>query len=186
MAYYNPTLDKDALINRLHALDDELYLELMLNGLYKRYEMHIVGSLCLLMRNVGKHMTEDIDTYLLTEHINTILLNKYDFNMKSAGMFVPENYEDRLEKIDMDTKVIDYYMLSLEDVVFCKLLANRAKDEVDINDQKIADQLNWILLKEIMEENRIYWSYHQFYMFCQTYNDYCIRWNHADCIIENI
>ena len=78
------------------------------------------------------------------------------------------NYEDRLEKVDINTKVIDYYILSLEDTVVLKLAANRQKDMDNLDTEIVVNHIEWDKLRNIAEEMR------------------CRRWKHEDYVITNI
>ena len=50
-------------------------------------------------------------------------------NMKVSSLMFrfPYNFEDRLQKVEFETKSITYYTLSLEDLVVSKLYAGRKK-----------------------------------------------------------
>ena len=52
-------------------------------------------------------------------------------------------------KLNLGTKVIDYYTLSLEDVVISKIAAGREKDIEDINNKNVVKAINWELLGQL-------------------------------------
>lgn len=63
---------------------------------------------------------------------------------------VAENFVDRLVKLDLETKAIDYYLMSLEDIVIMKLFSDRKKDLDDIRRREVIKNLNWELLDKII------------------------------------
>ena len=119
-----------------------------------KIEIVVVGGSGFLLGSYISRSTLDIDLYGLV-YIDTSILEKYNMNtnVNAFSMMEPYNYRDRLVKIDdIQTKVINYYRFSLEDLVVMKLSSTRGKDYDDITEDKIVSSLNWDLLEKIVYE----------------------------------
>ena len=189
MSYYDPHLTQADIIERLENLDEDIYVFVKANGISvpNKIIVHIAGSTCLTMRNLSTTKTDDIDVYYVSNAIANIALEKYDMNTRVSSFNLTYNYEDRLEKIDLETKIIDYYMLSLEDTVALKLLANRQKDMDNLDKELVVDRIDWTKLKEIaLEMEYSVFGERMWKEFVHTYNEYCRRWKHEDSVITDI
>ena len=122
-----------------------------------RIRMEIVGSSSLMMNRVNVGLTEDIDVIRISRIIDETLLKKYDMNTRVVAMenYLPYNYQDRLIKLDMNTYIIDYFHLSLEDAIVAKIVAARAKDDFHLQTKSIAKNVDWKQLKICMEEMKL-------------------------------
>ena len=189
MPYYDPQLSYEDIVDRLKRLDEEAYVFAKVNNipLNNKIIMHIAGSTCLTLRNLSTTKTDDIDVYYVSNFVSGIAIDKYDMNTRVSTYNLTYNYEDRLEKVDINTKVIDYYILSLEDTVVLKLAANRQKDMDNLDTEIVVTHIEWDKLRDIAEEMRYSVLNERLWReFAHTYNDYCRRWKHEECIITNI
>lgn len=190
MTFYNPTLSKENLIERLINLDKELYMYALRNKVNtSKIDMLIAGSSALILNGITISKTADIDVLKLSHYIEEELLERYDMNSRVMGVesSIPYNYEDRIIKLDLETKIIQYYLLSIEDAVCSKIQANRGKDWEQINNSNILEQIDWTKLKicaEEMHESLI--TDEQFRWFLARYNDFVEVNGHEDCIISDL
>ena len=89
------------------------------------------------------------------------LFSKYDMNMDVVAYMdsFPIGFEERAKIIDLPTKKVQFYTLSLEDIVISKLCTTRGKqDIIDINSEKIVKDIDWDHLEQlakIMRDNKI-------------------------------
>lgn len=110
----------------------------------------------LVIKELIFRQTPDIDTVGVVRGLDAIF-SKYDINDRANAFSdcLAYNYEDRLEKIDIPTKTIIYYMLSLEDVVIMKLHSGRGMDWKDITSPNVLEKINWDLLISIVNNGEL-------------------------------
>ena len=193
MAYSNRTIGKENLIKRLIDLDKEFRLILLENDipLDTKVEIIIAGSSSLILNSeIEVFHTMDIDTFLSANRLITEeLLNKYDINTKISTYTesIPYNFEDRIIKLDLGTKNIDYYIISLEDAVICKIKASRLKDQEHLKNEYILGKIDWVLLKQCALEMELSsLNEYGYKEFAHCYNNFVKENNHEEAIIENI
>ena len=135
--------------SRLLLLDEEA--NLLYEDSEKLYCIIVGGSALMLLGYIDR-ATHDIDS-IECHHKLLGLIEKYDINMQVRAHLdcFPEDYADRIKKLDLPTKKIDYYTLSLEDLVISKLLAGRSTDMFDIRSDEIIRDLDFDKLDEHTE-----------------------------------
>ena len=135
--------------SRLLLLDEEA--NLLYEDSEKLYCIIVGGSALMLLGYIDR-ATHDIDS-IECHHKLLGLIEKYDINMQVRAHLdcFPEDYADRIKKLDLPTKKIDYYTLSLEDLVISKLLAGRSTDMFDIRSDEIIRDLDFDKLDELTE-----------------------------------
>lgn len=108
----------------------------------------LVGGSALILLGYISRATHDIDILKIPPELLT-LLSKYDMNNNvSAHMDnFPDDYQDRIQKLNLPTHKIDFFTLSLEDLVVSKLAAGREKDLADIVTPKILKTIDWAQLE---------------------------------------
>lgn len=141
--------NKQGIVERLIAADQEAAL---LSAIPYSVDVTIVGGSVLILKNLLFRSTPDIDALNIEKSLKNIFL-KYDINdrVNAYSDFIPYNYEDRLELIDIGTTTIKFYMLSLADLVIMKLSSDREKDWSDITSANVINALDWDLLENIKE-----------------------------------
>lgn len=191
MAYYDPELTKAEVIQNLVDLDRELYLYAFTEGIQLKEKVKIViaGSTSLIMNGVNLPKTQDIDVIKLSYVIDDELLEKYSMNCRIATYenSLPYYYDTRLVKYPLDTKIVDYWAISIEDAVAGKIYAWRDKDKDHIYSLEVLEKLNWHKLKACVEElqesvlnEKDYdWIKHRFNIFAEGTN-------HEEFIFKNI
>lgn len=144
-------MDKDELILRLLAFDRDAYLEYGSTEI--KYECYIVGGGAMMILGLIPRVTHDIDVLQCTARELISLMPKYDMNMNVTahiGCFA-DDYSSRAIKIDLDTRFIDFYTLSLEDLIVSKLASGRDKDFEDIKQPNVIEMIDWNKLDELID-----------------------------------
>ena len=138
------------LIERMKRLDEDVY-SMYDDG--RRLNCVIVGGSALILLRWITRATTDADVINCSAEIIPLLKN-YNFDIGATAYIdnFPADYEDRLKKVEIDTKTIDYYTISLEDVVIAKLCVVREKDLVDITEPRIINNIDWKLLEKLSIE----------------------------------
>lgn len=144
-------MNKEELISRLLAFDRDAYLEYGSTKI--KYECYIVGGGAMMILGLIPRVTYDIDVLQCTARELIALMPKYDMNMNVTahiGCFA-DDYSSRAIKIDLDTKFVDFYTLSLEDLIVSKLASGRDKDFEDIKQPNVIEQIDWDKLDELVD-----------------------------------
>lgn len=166
-------MNKQELLDKLIALDEEVSMVVPQN---ERISMTIVGGSALILSGFLNRITLDIDLIDIYYPVLFPIMEKYDVNCHSNAFAdcIAENYDTRLVKLDFPTKAIDYYTLSLEDLVIMKLFSDREKDLIDIRDPGVINNLNWDLLDKIISSGEADVSFHElrYKHFIQKYQEY--------------
>ena len=173
-------MNKNELISKLVALDEEVSMVLPND---ERINMTIVGGGALILQGYLNRITLDIDLIDIYYPILMPILEKYDVNCRSNTFVdcLAENYTSRLVKVNLSTKIIDYFTLSLEDLVIMKLFSTRGKDHQDIREKGIIEKLNWGLLDSIISSGEVDVSFNErrYKEFLSRYHEYveeCKKW----------
>ena len=138
------------LIDRLKRLDEEASFTLTTAD---RCHVVIVGGSALILQKHLETSTHDIDAISASRELFS-LLEKYDINTRVQAYInnFPYNYEDRLVPIFTGRKV-DYFTVSLEDIVVAKLYASRPQDIIDISSEDVLNQIDWSLLEKLVVDS---------------------------------
>ena len=138
---------------RLLRLDEDADLLFEDDG---RFTCILVGGSALILLGYITRATHDIDV-LKTPAELLALLSKYDMNNNVSAQIdnFPDDYLERVHKLNLPTHKIDFYTLSLEDLVVSKLAAGRDKDLADITTKKVLAELNWTQLEECAEQVKL-------------------------------
>ena len=166
-------MDRSELINRLISIDEESSMVLPIG---QRVKVTICGGSSLILHNCLVRVTMDIDIIESFYPLLNPIMEKYDMNCRSNAFCdcVAENYIDRLVKLDLKTKSIDYYLMSLEDIVIMKLFSDRKKDLDDIRANEIVNNIDWELLNNIIESGEADNSFNElrYKWFLKKYEEY--------------
>ena len=138
------------LIERLKRLDEDAAL---LSENYENLKLVIVGGSALILMNYITRATHDIDVVYCSPELRE-LMEKYNINDRVQAYInnFPYNFEDRFVRMNIETKVIEYYTASLEDIVIAKLCSHRRTDREDILQPFVIDNVNWDKLEKLSEE----------------------------------
>ena len=192
MLYYDPQLNSDDIIERLLGLDREVFGITLKEGfeIHGKIRIVIAGSSVLMLNGVVKTMvSDDIDLIKLSHEIGPELLNKYDMNTRISTYenSLPYHYLDRIVKVELQTYVINYYALAIEDAIAGKIYAWRGKDLDHLRDPEVIKRINWIKLKESVCD--LYYSLlntRDFPWICHRFNLYMEEVGHEELKFENI
>ena len=135
------------LIERLKRVDEEADLRFDDD---RRFHMIIVGGSALILLETISRATQDIDVLDASKEIRG-LLEKYDINCNVQTYInnFPFNYEDRLVKLPIESRKIDFFCASLEDIVIAKLHSARETDRQDIINPNVINAIDWDLLERL-------------------------------------
>ena len=144
------SLQKMDIIKRLLQVDKDMCL---LDSSSDIFTCVIVGGSALVLLDKIYRSTHDIDSIDASNEIKP-LLDAYNINMNVNAYRVnfPDNYLDRIIKVDIPTTKVNFYTLSLEDLVVSKLCSMREKDIEDLENELVYKSLNWELLDELIED----------------------------------
>lgn len=169
---------RDDILERLDRLDEEADLVLDHN---KRYKMIILGGSALTLQKWLPRATLDIDAVDVSPELRN-LIEKYDINMRAEAYIdhAPYNYPDRVKRVEIGGRAIDYYTLSLEDLVITKLCSVRDTDHDDLEKESVRESLNWELLDYLATDpNELRASIisdREYNEFLGRYQNYVERW----------
>jgi len=164
-------LSKEELLERLEQLDTDATL---LFDNEDKYYVYISGGCALILAGYTSRATSDIDV-IDASRVLYSLFSKYQMNGHIAAFInsFPFNFEDRVELILKGEK-IDFYSVSLEDVVISKLCAFRPSDKDDL--KAVAKYVNWDKL-ELLATNEdelrtLKMNDSHYLFFTHAYNEY--------------
>lgn len=191
MAFYDPTLTENDLLERCLKLDRVLFFQANQKGVSINRKINIViaGSSSLILNKVNIMATIDIDILRISDWLDKELLEQFDMNtrVQCTEDCLPYNWEDRIKPLELNTKVIQYHLLSIEDAVCFKIAAYREKDKNHLAVKNLANQINWIRLKQCAQEMELSaLNQRNFQWFVHRYNQFVKENHHEEAIIENI
>ena len=137
------------IIERLIRLDEDVELSFPEDIMFKCY---IVGGGALMIMGYVARATHDIDILEVIPGSLRKMFSKYDMNCDVAAYSdnFPLGYEERAKRIDIKTHRIEFYTLSLEDLVISKLCTTRnAQDKTDIETENVTTKINWDELERL-------------------------------------
>lgn len=135
------------LYERLKRLDEDAAL---LYDDARRLRLTIVGGSALILLEVISRATLDMDALEASPELLK-LMERYDINCRVQTYInnFPYNFEDRLKKVPIEGKKIDFYTASLEDIVIAKLFSVREVDRQDIISEKVLQNIDWNRLEHL-------------------------------------
>jgi hypothetical protein len=142
-------MNKDDMKTRMLELDS--LATLRFPG--KTFQCIIVGGGALLSLGLKAKGTLDVDVLVAPRQLSD-LFDQFDFNTKvqSLSICFPFHYLDRIRKIEIGTKTIEFYTLSVEDLIVSKLYAYRKKDVEDLEDIIKSGQYDKTLLAQVVAD----------------------------------
>lgn len=143
-------LDRDEIIARLLQIDSDMSL---LDTTDDIYDCVIVGGGALVLMRKIFRSTRDIDAISASDEIKP-LLDNYNMNMnvKAYMTYFAEDYDKRVVKVDIPTSKVNFYTISLEDLVVSKLCSMREKDMEDIESETVYKELDWEIMDKLVKE----------------------------------
>ena len=143
-------MNKKELLERLKQLDSDMVL---LDNSEDLYTCVIVGGSALVLMDKIYRSTHDIDSIASSEKILP-LLDAYGINMNVKAYLTnfPEDYQDRLKPVAIETTKVKFFTVSTEDLVVSKLCAGRDKDIEDVEVKEVTEHLDWDLLNRLIDD----------------------------------
>lgn len=147
---------KYELLDILDKLDRNLYRKNPANK--DKLKAILVGGAALVLAGYLERSTRDIDFIDASREIREYLSSKIkvedriNMDVQAYLMYFPEDYEDRLVKLDAGGRKIEYFAMSLEDIVISKIMSYRDKDIQDIHDPVVVSKIDWALLDRLAAE----------------------------------
>jgi hypothetical protein len=140
------------ILERLEAFDTEMFLENLQTD--RRINIVIIGGAALLLHQCIQRSTNDIDIIQVDGRFSFDMMEKYDMDTRSMAFFgnFSDTMDERYQCVPVNTKVIDYYIPSLEDLVISKLSSDRGKDTQDVMQELVFEKVNLVMLDEILSE----------------------------------
>lgn len=139
----------------------------------------IAGGSVLVINHLTTRQTIDIDVVnppMSNDGTLESIFRKYDINCRVHAYLdsLAENFEDRLVKTGWNTLKLDYYTISIEDLVIMKLHSPRKRDKNDIIDDKVVNKLDWDLLQKIIDDGELNNNFNEakYKEFIDRYNEY--------------
>jgi len=166
----------EEIIERLYRLDEDAELTFSDDVEFKCY---IVGGGALMIMGYALRTTHDIDVLETIPNSLQELFAKYNMNcdVKAYSDNFPLGYEDRANRVDIDTVKITFFTLSLEDLVISKLCTTRyEQDKTDIESERVIKAIDWIKLENLassMQSQILSPSLYE--TFCYNYQNYVKR-----------
>lgn len=161
------------IFERLYRLDEDAELTFSDDVEFKCY---IVGGGALMIMGYALRATHDIDVLETIPKSLQELFSKYNMNcdVKAYSDNFPLGYEDRANKVDIDTVKISFYTLSLEDLVISKLCTTRyEQDKTDIESERVVKSIDWEKLEKLANTMKSQMlsltNYENFYYNYQNY-----------------
>jgi len=164
-------LGKHELQERLELLDLDAAVLYRDEG---KFHVVIAGGGALILMGYTSRATSDLDVISATKELYS-LFSKYQMNghisaYENSFLF---NYPDRLKPLWSGEK-IDFYTVSLEDVVISKLCANRPPDRDDL--ESVAEHVDWAKLEALASDEEeirtLKMSDRQYLDFKYAYEEY--------------
>jgi len=168
-------LNKDELRERLEQLDADAAS--MFHDEVK-YHVFIAGSGALILMDYTSRATSDIDVIDATKALYSLFI-KYQMNTHISAHInsFPFNFEERVGLLFSGEK-IDFYTVSLEDIVISKLCAGRPPDYDDL--KEAAGFLDWDKLEALVsdedEMRTVRISERQYLDFKHAYEKYLLEY----------
>ena len=141
------------------------------------YHVIIVGGSGLVLLGTISRATQDINALDASPAIRH-LLAKYDTNLRVSTYInnFPYNYEDRLQRLPVDGRKIEFFTASLEDIVIAKLYSIRDVDRQDLISEEVLKNIYWERLKHLaLDEDEAKSSAlneQSYRIFLYDYNEY--------------
>ncbi len=144
-------MEKKELEKTLLDLDEEAWL--LYGEITPKPCIVIVGGAAFLLRELTtRTVTHDIDVLMADSQIREVISHYPNINGAVASFSdqIPYNFEDRLTRIAVPSKTIDFMTPSTEDLIVMKLYAERPNDLQDIDGAAMQGLIDWDLLEKLV------------------------------------
>jgi len=124
-------------------------------GINRFFDITIVGSGALILLGVVSpdRRTTDIDVLETPPEIASFFAPYQMNTMVETFLYTyPESWTQRKQKLTFEGDCLSVYIMSLEDLTILKLLAFRKRDQEDLEDIVLSEELDWDLLDDIIND----------------------------------
>lgn len=145
--------DRAKLSEVLKTIDEEA--ELVLGVPARPYRVVIVGGSAFMLNGLTRRQTtHDIDVLEAALKLKPILARYRMVNSAVSAYLdtLPYNFEDRLVKLPVKGKVVEFLSPSLEDLAVMKLYAWRPNDQADLTSPEVIASMDWDLLDKLVND----------------------------------
>ena len=142
---------KADLVKTLLDIDEEVSLSTEPGA--RRPSVVLVGGAAFMLRDLtSRSVTHDIDVLMADETVRVVMRGYPNVNGAVASFAdqIPYNFEDRLLRLEIGSKAVDFLVPSDEDLVVMKLYAARPNDMQDIECAARSGKLDWSLLEHLV------------------------------------
>lgn len=175
---------RERLVELLLTMDEEATLLLGTGG--RRYPVVIVGGSAFLLRDLtNRPTTHDVDVLSCHSALRGVLANYAAVNgaVSAYADQIPYNFEDRLVRLDLPTKTIEFLTPSVEDLAVMKLYGWRPNDQQDLENPAMLAAIDWERLDGLVygpdEARASALSPRRYQEMASIYEDYARRHGHA-------
>lgn len=149
-------MNKYELINILKEIDWNASTLYSGKQLQEKVKVVIIGGGALILNDLSlSGSTSDIDIFQITganENIRKTIFADPRVNgmCQAYSLDIPYNFEDRLIKVDLNTNIVDFFILSQEDLAVMKLYRWAPPDISDLMSREFLATLNWKVLEHLV------------------------------------
>lgn len=141
---FEPKLDRERILATL--LDLDLRVATEYGPQDPKLEAIVIGGAALMLLNATDRIaTHDVDIMEGSPAVLQAIGDSLTLNCRASAFMdqIPYNYEDRLQKVPLETLAIEFYTPSLEDLAVMKLYGMRPNDEADLESNSFLAKLDW-------------------------------------------
>ena len=119
----------------------------------RSFRLVLVGGGAMVLLGCLARATDDLDVLRFPTELLP-LMEKYDLSARVLAFEDQFAYhvDDRLVALDLETKAVQCYSASLEDIVASKLYSDRQVDADDVRRPEVLERLDWNRLAEVVED----------------------------------
>ena len=148
-------LDKEKAIKLLKNLDRDMLLKLGTPP-SEKFKAYVIGGAAMMMHDCLSKSTYDIDIIEVSTPVKKYISEYGDgvinYKAESCLFHFPFYFTDRAKLLPLDTKVVDFYLVALEDVLIAKLATTRTKDFKDLRAPDVVAKIDWEKMDIQVEE----------------------------------
>ncbi len=144
-------MDKSVLQKTLLDIDEEAYLTIGVASPLPK--VIIVGGAAFMLQDLtDRSVTHDIDVFSVAQSVREVIAHYPQVNGSVAAYMdqIPYNFEDRLIKLNLNTRAIEYLTPSTEDLAVMKLYAYRPNDIQDLESAAKNNLIDWDILENLV------------------------------------
>ena len=134
----------------LRRIDDEAMLQY---GTGQRFSVVVVGGSALMLSELTeRRATRDIDLMSFDDPLTDIVARHRQLSSEVAiyADRLPRGFETRMQRMPVETRVVDFYCPCQEDLAVMKLYSWRKQDQLDLLSPQFLESLDMELLDHLV------------------------------------